>query len=102
MKLRFYPTTVIPEPYMKDSSTGGLLALIVAAPVVVICCGGKAALIGTLLFGTAGSLTGANALSIALVATLGGIAFLAARSFVRIRKHNQEFEKDDQSERPTS
>ena len=87
---------------MKDSSTGSLLAFLVAAPVVVICCAGKAALIGAVLFGTAGSLTGANLLTIALVATLGGIAFLAARSFVRMRRHNQEIEKDDQSERQTS
>jgi hypothetical protein len=87
---------------MKDSSTGGLLAFIVAAPLVVICCAGKAALIGTVLFGTAGYLTGANLLTAALVATLGGIVFLAGRSFVRMRRHNQEFEGDDQSERQTS
>jgi hypothetical protein len=87
---------------MKDSSTGGLLAFIVAAPVVVICCGGKAALIGTALFGTAGFLTGANLLTAALVATLGGIVFLAARNFVRMRKHRREFERDDQSGRQTS
>ena len=49
---------------MKDSSSGGLLAFIVAAPVVLICCAGKAALIGTVLFGTAGFLTGANLLTI--------------------------------------
>lgn len=87
---------------MKDSSTGGLLAFIVAAPVVVICCSGKAALIGTALFGTAGFLTGANLLTIALVATLGGIVFLATCSFMRMRRHKQEFERDDQSERQTS
>lgn len=87
---------------MKDSSTGGLLAFIVAAPVVVICCVGKVALIGALLFGTAGSLTGINLLTITLVATLGGIVFLAARSFVRTRRQNLEFEKDNQSERQTS
>lgn len=88
---------------MKESSTGGgLLAFIVAAPVVVICCAGKVALIGTVLFGTAGFLTGINLLTIALVATLGGIVFLAARNLKRTRRHNQEFEKDDQSERQTS
>lgn len=70
---------------MKDSSTGGLLAFIVAAPVVVICCAGKAALIGTLLFGTVGFLTGANLLTLALVVTIGGIVFLAARSFTQMR-----------------
>jgi|TARA_R110002012_G_scaffold104644_3_gene245239 hypothetical protein len=86
---------------MKDSSKGSLLAFIVAAPVVVICCGGKAALIGTALFGTAGFLTGANLLTIALLATLGGIAVFAARSLVRLRGHNQEFERDGQSERQT-
>ena len=78
------------------------MAFIVAAPVVVICCAGKVALIGTMLFGTAGFLTGTNVLTIALMATLGGIAFSAVRSFVRTRRHNQEFEKDDQSERQTS
>ena len=87
---------------MKDSSTGGLLAFIVAAPVVVICCAGNVALIGTVLFGTAGFLTGANVLTIALLATLGGIVFLAARNFMRLRRHKQEFEKDDQGERQTS
>lgn len=87
---------------MKDSSSGGLLAFIVVAPVVLICCAGKAALIGTVLFGTAGFLTGANLLTSALVATLGGIVFLAARNFMRMRKHKQEFEKDDQRERQTS
>ena len=87
---------------MKDSSTGGLLAFIVAAPVVVICCAGKAALIGTVLFGTAEFLTSKNLLTAALVATLGGIVFLAARNFMRMRKHKQEFEKDDQRERQTS
>ena len=87
---------------MKDSSTGGLLAFIVAAPVVVICCAGKAALIGTLLFGTVGFLTGANLLTAALVSTFGGIVFLVARCFMRMRKHKQEFELDDQSERQTS
>lgn len=84
---------------MKDSSTGGLLAFIVAAPIVVICCGGKAALIGVALFGTAGFLTGANLLIIALVATLGGIVFLAARTFMRIPRQNEDFERDEQSER---
>lgn len=78
------------------------MAFIVAAPVVVICCAGKAALIGTVLFGTAGFLTGANLLTAALVATLGSIVFLAARNFVRMRRHKQEFERDDQSERQTS
>lgn len=87
---------------MKDNTTGGLLAFIVAAPVVVICCGGKAALIGTTLFGTAGFLTGANLLTTALMATLGGIVFLATRSFIRVRRHNQEIERGDQSERQTS
>jgi hypothetical protein len=87
---------------MKDSSTGGLLAFIVAAPVVVICCAGKAALIGTALFGTAGFLTGANLLTTALMATLGGIVFLATRRFMRVRRHKQEFERGDQSERQTS
>ena len=87
---------------MKDSSTGGLLAFIVAAPVVVICCGGKAALIGTALFGTAGFLTGAKLLTVALVATLGGIVFLTARNFMLMRRRNQEFEGDDHSERQTS
>ncbi|WP_419523739.1 hypothetical protein [Lentibacter algarum] len=57
---------------MKDGSSGGLLTFIFAAPVVLICCGGKAVLIGTALFGTAGFMTGANMLTIALVATLGG------------------------------
>lgn len=94
--------TVIPEPHMKDSSTGGLLAFIVAAPVVVICCAGKAALIGALLFGTTGFLTGTNVLATALVATLGSIAFLATRSFMRVRRQKQEIERDDQSERQTS
>ncbi|WP_448329553.1 hypothetical protein [Sulfitobacter sp. M13] len=87
---------------MKDSSTGGVLAFIVAAPVVVICCAGKAALIGTVLFGTAGFLTGANLLTAALMATFSGIVFLAARNFVRMRRHNQECERGDQSERQTS
>lgn len=87
---------------MKDSSTGGLLAFFVAAPVVLICCAGKAALIGTVLFGTAGFLTGANLLTAALVATLGGIVLLAVRSFMRMRRQKQEFERDDQSERQTS
>ena len=94
--------TVIPEPHMKDSSTGGLLAFIIAAPVVVICCGGKAALIGALFFGTTGFLTGANVLATALVATLGSITFLATRSFMRTRRQKQEIERDDQSERQTS
>ena len=87
---------------MKDSSTGGLLAFIVAAPVLVICCGGKAALIGAALFGTAGILTGTKLLSIALVATLGGIVGLAARTFIQARRQNQDFERDDQSDRQTS
>lgn len=87
---------------MKDSSTGGILAFTVAAPVIVICCAGKAALIGTVFFGTAGFLSGANMLTAALVATFGGIVFLAARSFVRTRRQNLEFEKDDRSERQTS
>ena len=87
---------------MKDSSTGGLLAFVVAAPVVVICCGGKAALIGTALFGTAGFLTGANFLMISLMATLGGIVFLTARTITRMRRRNQEFEEVDHSERQTS
>lgn len=87
---------------MKDSSTGGMLAFIVAAPVVVICCGGKAALIGTAIFGTAGYLTGANVLTAALVATFGGILFLAARSFMRARKQAQNMEKDGPRERQTS
>lgn len=87
---------------MKDSSTGGILAFIVAAPVVVICCGGKAALIGTALFGTAGFLSGAKLLTIALVATLGGIVVLAARAFIQARRQYQEFERDDQSDRQTS
>ena len=52
--------------------------------------------------GSAGFLTGINLLTIALVATLGGIVFLAARNLKRTRRHNQEFEKDDQSERQTS
>lgn len=73
------------------------MAFIVAAPVIVICCAGKAALIGSVFFGTVEFLTGANILTAALVATLGGIVFLAARSFVRTRRHNQEFEKDNQS-----
>ena len=73
---------------MKDSSTGGLLVFIVAAPVVVICCGGKAALIGTALFGTAGFLTGAKLLTVALVAMLGGIVFLTARNFMRMHRQN--------------
>lgn len=87
---------------MKDSLTGGLLTFIVAAPVVVICCGGKAALIGTALFGTAGFLSGAKLLTIALVATLGGIVFLTVRSFVRMRRHKQDFEKDHHRERQAS
>lgn len=87
---------------MKDSSRGGILAFIVAAPVVVICCGGKAALIGATLFGTAGTLTGAKLLTIALVATSSGIVLLAARSFVRMRRHNQEIQRVDLSERQTS
>lgn len=87
---------------MRDRSTGGLLAFIVAAPVIVICCGGKAVLIGTALFGTAGFLTGANLLTIAFAATLGGIVFVAALSFVRMRRLNQDFEKDDHSDRQTS
>ena len=75
---------------MKDSSTGVLLAFLVAAPVVVICCGGKAALIGTALFGTAGFLTGANLLTIALAATLGGIVFLATRTFIRTQRQKEQ------------
>lgn len=78
------------------------MAFIVAAPLVVICCAGKAALIGTILFGTASFLTGANVLPIALVAMLGCIVFLATRSVMRARRHNREFERDDQSERQTS
>ncbi len=78
------------------------MAIGVAAPVVVICCTGKAALIAAALFGTAGFLTGANLLTIALVAILGGIVFLAARSFRRARRHNQGFKRDEQSERQTS
>lgn len=87
---------------MKDSSTGGLLAFIVAAPVVVICCGGKAALIGTALLGTAGFLNGAQLLTVALVAMLGGIVVLTARNFIRMHKQNQNFEEDDPRERQTS
>ena len=87
---------------MKDSSKEGLLAFIVAAAIVVICCGGKAALVGTALFGTAGFLTGTNLLTIALVATLGGIVFLAARSFMGMRKNKREFAGDGQGERQTS
>lgn len=90
MKLSLCPTTVSLEPYMKDSSTGGLLAFLVATPVVVICCGGKAALIGTALFGTAGFLTGTNLLTIGLVATLGGIVFLAGRTFTRIQRQKEQ------------
>ena len=93
--------TVIPEPHMKDSSTGGLLAFIVVAPIVVICCAGKAALIGALLFGTTGFLTGANLLTIALVATIGGIMLLATRSFMRVRRHNHQIKRNDQNERQT-
>lgn len=78
------------------------MSFIVAVPVVVICCGGKAALIGAVLFGTAEFLTGANLLTAALAATLGSIVFLAARSFMRMRKHKQEFERGDQRERQTS
>ncbi|WP_347192042.1 hypothetical protein [Planktotalea arctica] len=78
------------------------MAFIFAAPVVVICCGGKAALIETLRFGTAGFLTSANLLTAALVATLGAILFLAARNFMRLRKQKQEFERGDQRERQTS
>ncbi len=87
---------------MSDKATGGFLAFIVAAPVVLICCGGKAALIGTALFGTAGYLTGVNLLTTALVATVGGVVVLATRSFMRARKHKQEFERGEQSERQTS
>lgn len=87
---------------MKDSSTGALLAFVVAAPVVVICCSGKAALIGTALFGSAGFLTGANLLTIALAATLGGIVFLAARNAMRRCRLGQHIEEDDQRERQTS
>lgn len=83
---------------MKDSSTGGLLAFIVTAPVVVICCGGKVALVGTALFGTVGFLSGANVLT-ALLATLGGIAFLAARSFMRLRGQDRDFKEGDRGER---
>lgn len=86
---------------MKDSSTGGLLAFIVVAPIVVICCAGKAALIGALLFGTTGFLTGANLLTIALVATIGGIMLLATRSFMRVRRHNHQIKRNDQNERQT-
>jgi|JQGR01.1.fsa_nt_gi hypothetical protein len=86
---------------MKDSSTGGLLAFIVTAPVVVICCGGKVALVGTALFGTVGFLSGANVLT-ALLATLGGIAFLAARSFMRLRGQDRDFKEGDRGERQTS
>lgn len=60
---------------MKDSPAGRILAFIVAAPLVVICCAGKAALIGTVLFGTAGFLIGVNLLTFARVATLGGTQF---------------------------
>ncbi len=87
---------------MKDSSTGGLLAFIVTAPVVVICCGGKLALVGTALFGTAGFLSGANVLTASLLATLGGIAFLAARSFMRLRRQDRDFREGDRGERQTS
>ncbi|MEQ3714230.1 hypothetical protein [Lentibacter algarum] len=93
---------VIPEPHMKDGSSGGLLTFIFAAPVVLICCGGKAVLIGTALFGTAGFMTGANMLTIALVATLGGIAVLATRSVMRTSKENQDLNKDCQSEQQIS
>ena len=86
---------------MKDSSTGGLLAFIVVAPIVVICCAGKAALIGALLFGTTGFLTGANLLTIALVATIGGIMLLATSSFMRVRRHNHQIKRNDQNERQT-
>lgn len=78
------------------------MALTVAAPVIVICCAGKAALIGSLFFGTVGFMTSANILTAAIVATLGGIVFLAARSFVQARRLNPEFEKGDQSGRQTS
>lgn len=87
---------------MKDSSSGGLLTFIFAAPVVLICCGGKAVLIGTARFGTAGFMTGANMLTIALVATLGGIAVLATRSVMRTSKENQDLNKDCQSEQQIS
>ena len=86
---------------MKDSSTGGLLAFIVVAPIVVICCAGKAALIGALLFGTTGFLIGANLLTIALVATIGGIMLLATRSFMRVSRHNHQIKRNDQNERQT-
>jgi len=87
---------------MKDSSTGGLLAFVVAAPIVVICWVGKVALIGTVCFGTAGFLTGANVQIAALMAALGGIVFLTARSLKRTRRNNHEFQGNDQSERQTS
>ena len=86
---------------MKYSSTGGLLAFIVVAPIVVICCAGKAALIGALLFGTTGFLTGANLLTITLVATIGGIMLLATRNFMRVRRHNHQIKRNDPNERQT-
>ena len=87
---------------MNGSATVGLLAFTVVAPVMVICCGGKAALIGIALFGTAGLLTGANLLVISLMATLGAIAFLTARTLRRTRRHNQDLKRDGHSERQAS
>ncbi|AGI68710.1 hypothetical protein OAN307_c31810 [Octadecabacter antarcticus 307] len=102
MKLSLCPTIVIPELQTKDNSTGGLLAFIVAAPVVAICCAGRATLIGTSLFGSAGFLLGANLLIITLMVTLGSILILATRNFIRVRRHNQLFKEDQKSERQTS
>ncbi len=68
------------------------MTFIIAATVVVICRAGKAALIGTALLRTAGFLTGASLMTTALMATIGGILFLATRSFVRMRRDNKEIE----------
>jgi hypothetical protein len=87
---------VIPEPAFNDRSTGGLLTFNVAAPVVVICCEGKAALIGT-----AGFLIGVIFWPLPS-RPRSAASFFAKCSFIRMRKHNQEFERDDQSERQTS
>ena len=80
----------------------GLPGLIVAAPVVVICCGGKLALVEAALFGTAGILSRANVLTASLMATLGAIALLAARSFTRSRNQHCNSNKGGRGERQTS
>lgn len=78
------------------------MTFIIAATVVVIWRAGKAALIGTALLRTAGFLTGASLMTTALMATIGGILFLATRSFVWMRRDNKEIEGGNYRERQAS